>query len=387
MTDDTPQTGGRSAADKERSRQQSRQVNAKAAAKSTANRSTKQPAKGGRPGGDGRQGAQTPSGQGRSGGKQAAAKPAPKKGASAGAAQPRAGGRPVGGAGLRRSPTTLLTWGVVALVLIIVVVLVVVKVTGGSSGNSGNGPPSQPVPASIVQQVTAIPPSVYNQVGVNSPTAQVAPPTVIHGQPPLVLNGKPGAFYLGGEFCPYCAAERWAMVAAFSRFGKFTNLQTMQSASADVFPETQTFTFHGASFSSPYMTFDAKEHKSNQLNSAQTDYTILEPLSKSETALLNKYQSPTFLGAGSDPQAIPFMDIGNKVLVSGASYSPAILQGLTRAQIAGDLSDPKSPVTQAIVATANYLSASVCASDGQQPASVCTSSGVSAAAKALKLSS
>ena len=40
---------------------------------------------------------------------------------------------------------------------------------------------------------------------------------------------------------------------------------------------------------------------------------------------------------------------------------------------------------KAIVAGANYLSASVCHIDGQHPASVCASKGVTAATKALKL--
>ncbi len=55
-------------------------------------------------------------------------------------------------------------------------------------------------------------------------------------------------------------------------------------------------------------------------------------------------------------------------------------------EIAAGLSDPKNPVTQAIIASANYLVAGTCSITKQQPASVCTSKGVMAAAKALKLS-
>ena len=60
---------------------------------------------------------------------------------------------------------------------------------------------------------------------------------------------------------------------------------------------------------------------------------------------------------------------------------------MSRAQIASDLSTAKDPATKAIIATSNYISAAVCASDGQKPASVCASKGVMAAAKALGLSS
>ena len=74
-------------------------------------------------------------------------------------------------------------------------------------------------------------------------------------------------------------------------------------------------------------------------------------------------------------------------MLSSSSYSPSLLQQVTREEIAAGLSDPKNPVTQAIIASSNYLSAGVCAIDGQMPASVCTSKGVAAAAKALKLTS
>ena len=62
------------------------------------------------------------------------------------------------------------------------------------------------------------------------------------------------------------------------------------------------------------------------------------------------------------------------------------MNGLTREQIASGLSDPTNPVTQAIVATSNYISASICKITGGQPANVCTSKGVQAAAKAMKIS-
>jgi hypothetical protein len=30
--------------------------------------------------------------------------------------------------------------------------------------------------------------------------------------------------YIGAEYCPYCAAERWPLVMALSKFGTFSNL-------------------------------------------------------------------------------------------------------------------------------------------------------------------
>ena len=63
-------------------------------------------------------------------------------------------------------------------------------------------------------------------------------------------SGKPIVLYVGGEFCPYCAAERWSPVVALSRFGTFSNLTLLRSSSTDMFPDTRTFSFAGSHYSS-----------------------------------------------------------------------------------------------------------------------------------------
>ncbi|HXQ19289.1 MAG TPA: DUF929 family protein [Acidimicrobiales bacterium] len=378
--DPTPQNTG---ADKERSKQMSRPVNAREAGRqalqggrngasrsatradqqraSTAGRRPNQPARRGSRGAPGR-------GPGRNGSRPAAR-----------AARPR------------RSPTSLLTWGAVVLVLVIVVVLVVVKITGGNT-TASSGPPASVTSSAIVQQVSQVPASVFDAVGVSSSVAPLTPPIVIKGQPPLTFKAAsgtslPGVYYYGAEYCPYCAAERWSIITALSRFGTFKGLDNMVSSSTDVFPNTQTFTFFHATYTSKYIVFRPQEYESNQVNSSGTGYTILQQFKGNEAALVNKYDSSTYFPASLQQGAngFPFIDIGNKVL-SSTSYPPSLLQGLTRDEIASTLSNAKSPVTQAIIASANYLTASICAITGQQPAGVCTSKGVVAAAKALKLS-
>ncbi len=275
--------------------------------------------------------------------------------------------------------------------LIIVIVLVVVKITGSSTTSSGGSPTAfTPLPASVAQDVTNIPASVYDTVGVNSPAATVTPPTVIDGKNQLTVAGKPGVFYLGGEYCPYCAAERWSLTAALSRFGKFTNLGAMSSSSTDVFPSTQTMTFYKATFASDYLGFHAVEHYSNVIDSSTNNWAILQPLTAADNKLISTYYTTKYLGANASTSggvSIPFIDIGNNALVTGASFSPSILAGLTRAEIASNLSDPTNPVTQAIITSANYLTATMCVATDNQPSSVCTSKGVMAAAKKLKLTS
>jgi Domain of unknown function (DUF929) len=316
-----------------------------------------------------------------------AAKAPAKKGSPTRGGGSGPGGRPVKKAGSRKGPSgAVLAWGAVAVVIVVVVVLVVVKVTGGS-GSSTNAAFTAvtPAPSSVVTKVTSIPDSVYNQVGVTS-SVQVTPPIPLSNQPILMLDGKPGVLYVGAEYCPYCAAERWALVSSLSRFGTFSNLKVTASSHTDVFPATNTFSFEGSTFTSQYVTFQTVEQVSNIPN-GQGYYTPLDKITKAQQAILNKYEQPPL-----DPNAqtgqfgYPFVDIGNQAIVPGPSYSSGILAGLSHSDIANGLTDPSNPVTQAIVATSNYISASICASTKNQPTSVCQSPGVQAATKAMAAS-
>jgi hypothetical protein len=309
---------------------------------------------------------------------------------------PRSGGvrppgpnasRPTSGVS-RRSPSALLTWGTAAIVLVIVVVLVVVKVTGTGTLSPGSG--VSPASPAVVAEVSHVPGSVFNAVGVNAPVSPINPPITIPAQKPLTLtaaDGKslPGVFFYGAEYCPFCAAARWSIVVALSRFGTFHKLEATASSASDSYPNTPTFSFAKATYSSPYIVFKPDEYLSNQPNAAGTGYKVLMKPTKLERSLIDRYDTSTYFpGLPADQNGFPFLDFGNKLLQSTV-YDPSILQGLSRNQIARGLSNPKNPITQVIVAGANYLSASVCDMDGQAPAGVCTSKGVTAAARALKL--
>ena len=270
----------------------------------------------------------------------------------------------------KRANGAMFAWIAIGLVVAIVAVVVIVKTTQGSS----SGGKQQPVTAVMLKQITKIPASVYDSVGVTS-SISVAPPQVKQGQPPLyyVENGKrvPGGFYWGAEYCPYCAAMRWSIIAAYSRFGTFKNLSTMTSSPDDVYPNTPTFTFYGATYSSPYTAF-----RSYEVVGPLNNGTTLETTPPKEKALIERY----------NPQgSFPFIDVGNKVLYVGSAYNPGSLGGLSREDIASALNDPNNEITQAIIATSNYLSAGICATNGAMPSSVCHSSGVQAAAKKLNL--
>jgi hypothetical protein len=237
-----------------------------------------------------------------------------------------------------------------------------------SSGTTGE--PWQAAPTSIVQEVTNVPESVFDAVSLQS---TVSAPVLLHGQPQLEFDGKPGIFYMASEPCPYCAAERWAFVIALARFGSWSHLGITQSASDDVDPSTQTFTFSRATYSSPYVALRTREYFGTQ-KLPNGDYSVLQRPTPAESSLYKSYTSSRYFPA--NPSGLPFVDFGNRVVVSSSSYDPYVLHGLSREQIAADLNVPTSPATQDIIATANYLSAAACLIDGDRPTAVCQSPGV-----------
>ena len=268
----------------------------------------------------------------------------------------------------------------VVLVLIIVAVLVIVKVSGGGSTPKA-GPTASAAADSVVSEATSVPLSALNAVGAGTVAAY---PVSAGDAPALTLNGLPRVFYAGGEFCPYCAAERWAVVVALSRFGAWSGLGQTRSSASDVFPSTATFTFHGATFTGSVVAFSGYELYSNDVTSSGAHAT-LETLDAADTALMTKYDAAPYFPSDS-AGSIPFIDIGGKYLISGASYSPAVLAGKDQAQIAAALSDPTSDIAKAVLGTANVITAAICKITNGAPASVCTSSGVVAAAAKLPTS-
>ncbi len=251
--------------------------------------------------------------------------------------------------------------GIAVVVIAVVLGFVIVKLNSKSTTTtaSSNGPTGAAL-AAVVAKTTSVPTSVLEKVGAGSVTS---PPSSISGAP-LTAGGKPEMLYVGAEYCPYCAFERWGMIVALSRFGSFSGLSTVHSSSTDQFPNTPTWTFYQSSFTSKYLAFTAVEQTTNVPDSsAPLGYVPLQSPTAAQQALLTKY----------DPNgSIPFVDIGNKYLINGASASPQVLQGLSWATIASDLTNTSSPVAQAVNGAASYITAAICKVTGGQPASACT---------------
>ena len=124
--------------------------------------------------------------------------------------------------------------GVVVLVIAAMILIYALK------GDQKNAPPASRASAAVVAAVAGVPTSVWQQVDLGTTTVL---PTKITG-PALVKAGKPLVLYIGAEFCPFCAGERWAVINALARFGTWSDLGATSSASQDQYPSTPTFSFH-----------------------------------------------------------------------------------------------------------------------------------------------
>jgi uncharacterized protein DUF929 len=252
---------------------------------------------------------------------------------------------------------------VVAVVLAFVIFKLNSNSTSSAAGSTSNGPTGSALTA-VVDKVTSVPTSVSDAVG-NGGSALLSSgkPTTISGAP-LTANGKPEMLYIGAEYCPYCAAERWAMIVALSRFGTFSGLSTVHSSSSDVFANTPTWTFYNSSYTSPYLTFTPVETTTNVPDASATPpYVALQTPTAAQTSVWSRYDS-----GGS----IPFIDFGNKSMIAGATYYPTGFTALGWSTIAADLHNPNSAVAKSVLGTANYITAAICKMTGNQPASACT---------------
>jgi hypothetical protein len=282
-----------------------------------------------------------------------------------------------------------LAGGSILVVVIVVLAFVLIKLNSNSSGGtaaaSSNGPTGAAL-TKVVNDVTSVPTSVTDKVaGGTIPSAMFVSATTpsavssmaqtdgsyfatVNG-PPLTQNGKPEVLFMGAEYCPFCAAQRWAMVNAFSRFGTFTGLTTTHSSSTDTDANTPTLTFYGSTYTSNYISLVTVELEHNYRigNSSSTSvaYAPLQTPTAAEEKLQSDYDPGTY---------IPYIDFGNKYAQVGnlSPLTPTMLDGLTWQQVATDMSNPSSSVGQAIIANANYETAAICTLTNNQPATACT---------------
>jgi len=271
--------------------------------------------------------------------------------------------------GVRRR--LLLAGGSVGVVLALVATLIAVKLTQPPARSA---PPANARTTEQVQRlVTTVPAATFDAVGAGT----AAGLDTVAGQPALTSDGKPEVLYMGGEYCPYCAAERWALAAAVSRFGTLSGLSLIHSSPTDAYANTPTLSFAKASYTSKYLAFVPVEWFGEASDPGSPfGHVYLQQPTAQQQALFARY-------GGS---SIPFVDIGNRYFLPQVQYLPSALAGLTWTQVAAAMRDPSSAVAKDIDGAANVITAAICTLTHGQPAGVCHSAGVTAAAASLQAS-
>jgi thiol-disulfide isomerase/thioredoxin len=266
----------------------------------------------------------------------------------------------------KRSPWLLLGGVVILIAAIVGFFLFLSNQSSSSTGSSKTTSSSNLVDATTLKEVTSVDPGTLSAIG----TGGVANPfSTIQKSAPIMSGptGKPEVFYYGAEWCPLCAAERWSIVVAMSRFGTFKTLKENTSASDDSYPSTSTFTFYPDTYSSSYIDFVPLENEDQQRN-------VLQTPTADQQQILTRYNVTGY----------PFMDIGDHYVLTAASYDPTVLRSnpsdqtstpLTQQEIAAQLSS-ENQLSKDILGTANYLTAATCAITKNQPSTVCSDSSI-----------
>ncbi|MGA3217632.1 MAG: DUF929 family protein [Acidimicrobiales bacterium] len=313
--------------------------------------------------------------------------PVPKRpvaGRPAAYSTPR-GGRPVPRASARQSlqqrrqRNIYTAIAVIGVVAVVVAVIITVSLSGGGStttttnGKIATGAFS--LPANLIAQVESVPvdkmvlaaePQKWRTAGQLALEYGMPPQALPAKNPAYTVNGKPAVVYVGAEYCPYCAAERWALVMALSKFGTFSGLRGTTSSATDTNPSTPTFSFYGSSYSSPYLSFESDEQETN------TDQPLQAPTS-AEDALVSKYDTTPYIpsqDAGSNP--IPFIYLAGKYVLTGNQFDASPISGEQWAGAASYMTSGTNPTSKSLEASAGYLIGDLCEITHNQPAAVCS---------------
>jgi hypothetical protein len=249
--------------------------------------------------------------------------------------------------------------GSIAVVVLVVVTLVAVKLSGGA----GPTPSSQvspatgtPISTALIKKLDSVPLSV---MAAAPKGGLVATPQAI-SDPPLTAAGKPDLLYIGAEFCPVCATERWAMYLALSKFGSFSP-EPGQIHSALRDGDIPTITFYKTTFISPYFNFTPVETTTNQ---PEGDYYVtLQTPTPAEQRLWTTHTGETF----------PWLDLGGTLELTTAQFDPALLEGQSFGGIVSQIGNNATTIGADIDASAHELVRSICTTlTHDKPLQVCS---------------
>lgn len=153
-------------------------------------------------------------------------------------------------------------------------------------------------------------------------------------------EGKLPVFFMGAEYCPYSAAERWAIVRALQKFGQWTGLkQTISAARDEPFLNLPTYDFTEATYNSSQIDFVAREIENRE-------FKPLQKLSKTEEKLVRQF---------NPEKTIPFLLIGGRFMQLEAGFTPKTFVGHTFRQTETELKKAESEIRKIIDAEANII--------------------------------
>jgi hypothetical protein len=259
----------------------------------------------------------------------------------------------------RRARTRMYGILTVVLVVIIVAVLVIVKVAGGGSGSGvdqASPPAGTPIPAATLVKLQSVPLSTLAA----APTdGIISSPQSVQGRT-LTADGKAQLLFIGAEYCPHCAAERWPLYIALSKFGSFSP-QPGRIHSANEDGDVPTLTFYGTKYTSPYFTFTPVEVYTNKLEG--NGYA---PLQTPTQAQLTLWQN-------SNGASFPFVDFGGKEILPSAQYLFTPLESLPFSTVVAQVGNNSTAIGAAIDASAAQLITTICGTlSDDQPSAVCS---------------
>jgi Domain of unknown function (DUF929) len=234
-----------------------------------------------------------------------------------------------------------------AVIVVVVGIAIAIFVLTRPSPAPPRPSPTGSAAVDLMGGLAGIPVSELDQVGKGTASSSRFSRV---SESPLRADGKPELLYIGAEYCPYCAGERWALIVALSRFGTFAGVSPITSSEGNL----PTFTFHGAGYTSDYLVYRPVE-------AADAKGNALDKPTAAESALEQKYAS-----------GIPFVDFGNRVSFDGATYDVSALQGLSWEDVLLQLNQSGSAQAQGILGSANLITAGICQLTGQQPGAVCS---------------
>jgi hypothetical protein len=239
---------------------------------------------------------------------------------------------------------------------------------------------NQPLNSSALSAINNAPNSYFETAGMmalngtlNNSVGGISTTNV----PMFVVNGKPSVIYVGSITCVWCAANRWSMALALSRFGNFTYLFTGYSALKDGDAPTlywtpthygSTAVMLGSFYNSKYINFLPIEE-----SAPITGGFSLQPLSTVQqyvnaTGNLAYTDEMKYIISLNSFQGTPYSVWGRYVVPGADAYAfgnnskSTSLLNMTHGQLMQQIAQPTSQLAWTEYAGADYYVALICKS-------------------------